>query len=368
MSVVHFTNLHTNPDYNLEEKFRKLFLKTGFSEGLTKGELVAIKLHVGERGNLAYVNHNYARVLVEEIRKTGAKPFLTDTNTLYSGGRHNGLDHTITAAMHGFSYATVGAPFIPADGLRGTDYTEIEVPGGVHLKKAKIATAILEADKILFLSHLKGHELAGFGASAKNMAMGCASVAGKQEQHSDAAPELDGSKCVGCRNCYRVCPVGAISMVDKKAVIDYEVCIGCGQCIAACNYDAMNPRWDTGHDRFMEKMAEYAWAVHHHFASRSCFINMAMDITPDCDCLPSNDQAIIEDIGMLAGLNPFALDRASLDLAAKARPLQGSAYADKVSGGANPFSQLYEKFDNEHLFSHLERLGGELEYELESFA
>lgn len=367
MNTIHVTDLHTCSGTSLEKKFRSLFQKTGFPRTIREGDLVAIKLHVGERENLAYVNHNYARILAEEIRSAGGKPFLTDTNTLYTGGRHNGVDHAVTAAMHGFSHGTVGAPFIPADGVRGTAYREIDIPGGVHLKVAKIATGILEADKIVFLSHLKGHELAGFGACAKNMAMGCASVAGKQEQHSDAAPEVNPSRCVGCRNCYRVCPASAITMEGGKAVIDYDTCIGCGQCIAACNYEAMNPRWDTGHERFIEKMAEYAWAVHRWFGERSCHITMAMDISPDCDCAPFNDRPIIEDIGMLAGANPFAQDRAAIDLAVQARPMSGSSYAGKVVGGANPFGQLYDKFDNEHLFAHLKRLGADLEYELERF-
>lgn len=102
-SDVFFTDMHASYGNSLDEKFRKLILKADLNNLIQKGELVAVKVHVGERGNLAYINHNYARVLVEELLKIGARPFLTDTNTLYSGGRHNAIDHCHTARMHGYN-------------------------------------------------------------------------------------------------------------------------------------------------------------------------------------------------------------------------------------------------------------------------
>jgi uncharacterized Fe-S center protein len=364
MDNIFFSDLHAEHGNNLEDKFRRIVRATGFIDTIEKDELVAIKLHVGERGNLGYLNHNYARLLVEEIRSAGGKPYLTDTNTLYTGGRHNGVDHAVTAGQHGFSLAAAGAPFIPADGIRGTISREVPVPGGKRLQNAKLAEGILQADRIIFLNHLKGHEQAGFGGSVKNMAMGCASVTGKLEQHSDSKPVVDSKACIGCRNCFRVCPADAITMVKKKAVIDYDLCIGCGQCVAACNYEAMNPRWDSGHEAFIEKMAEYAWAVHSYFGERACYVTLALNITPDCDCFPANDAPIVEDVGMLASPNPFALDRAAIDLASAAQPNKTSRFAGKVTGGGNPFHQLYEKFDNEHVFTHLSSLGAVLDYEL----
>lgn len=364
MDKVYFSDLHAEHGNNLEDKLRRIVRAAGFIDSIEKDELVAIKLHVGERGNLGYLNHNYARVLVEEIWSAGGKPYLTDTNTLYSGGRHNGVDHTVTAAQHGFSLATVGAPFIPADGVRGNTFREVPVPGGSRLQTAKLAEGILQADRIFFLNHLKGHEQAGFGGSVKNMAMGCASVPGKMEQHSDSKPVVESGECVGCRNCFRVCPTGAIRMEERKAVIKYDLCIGCGQCVAACTYGAMNPRWDSGHDAFIEKMAEYAWAVDRFFEGRAFYITLALNITPDCDCFPANDAPIVEDVGMLSSRNPFALDRASIDLASRAKVNRAGRFADKLSGGGNPFSLLYEKFDNEHVFTHLARLGASLDYDL----
>jgi len=364
MNSILFTDMQTDYSNSLEKKFRKVLQKSGFFETIREGELVAIKLHIGERENLGYLNPNYARLIVEEIKARGAKPFLTDTNTLYSGGRHNGVDHCLTAAQHGFTLATVGAPFIPADGIRGLEYREIPVHG-THIKRAKLAGGILQADRIIFLNHFKGHMEAGFGGAIKNMSMGCASIAGKQEQHSSAKPSVKTGRCVGCRQCFNVCPVNAITMKDRKAVIDYEVCIGCGQCVAACNYEAMQPNWGEENEVFIQRVAEYAYAVYDFFGDRAFYINCAINITPDCDCWPSNDVPLVEDVGFLAGRNPFALDKASLDLVSKAKAQSTSRHFQKLKGGHNLFQEVYPDVHSDTTFEYLVRhFDADLEYEL----
>jgi len=350
--------------HSLEKKFRKVLRKSGFFESIREDELVAIKLHVGERENLGYLNPNYARIIVEEIKSRGAKPFLTDTNTLYSGGRHNGVDHFLTAAQHGFTLATVGAPFIPADGIRGLDYREVDV-SGTQVKQAKLAGGILQADRIVFLSHFKGHMEAGFGGSIKNMAMGCASIAGKLEQHCSGKPHVETERCVGCRQCYNVCPADAIRMEDHKAVIDYNLCIGCGQCVAACNYDAMQAGSGSENKDFIQKVTEYAYAVYSYFREKAFYINCAINITPDCDCWPANDVPVVEDVGFLAGTNPFTLDKATFDLVARAGAMRTSRHFEKVKEGADPFRQVYPEIRSETTFEYLQRhFKEDLEYEL----
>jgi len=359
-----FTDMQADYGNSLEQKFRKMLVKSGYFETIRPGELVAIKLHVGERGNLGYLNPNYSRIIVEEIRKRGAKPYLTDTNTLYSGGRHNGVDHSLTAAQHGFTLGTVGAPFIPADGVRGLDYTEVPV-AGTHVKKAKLAGGILQADRIVFLTHFKGHMEAGFGGAIKNMAMGCASIAGKQEQHSSGKPKVQLSSCVGCRQCYNACPVGAITMKDHRAVIDYEICIGCGQCVAACNYEAMQAGFGEENDVFNQKVTEYAFAVHSYFGDKAFYINCAVNITPDCDCWPANDVPVVEDVGFFAGTNPFALDKATLDKVSKARAVHTSRHFPKLTGTHNLFQEVYPEVQSDSTFEYLFRhFDVDLEYQI----
>ena len=362
METIYFCDMQTEYGNSLEKKFRKLLAASGYFDEITKGQIVALKVHVGERENLGYVNPNFARVVVEELKARGARPFLTDTNTLYSGGRHNGVDHSITAEQHGFGYAAVGAPFVPADGVRGLAYREVDVQGK-HFQKTKLANGVLEAEKIIFLTHFKGHMEAGFGGSLKNLSMGCASIPGKMEQHAAAKPVVKVEACVGCRQCYRVCPVEAISMVEGKAVIDYDVCIGCGQCVAACNYGAMSAGSASETAEFIEKVSEYAYSAYDYFGENALYINFAMNITPDCDCWPANDVPVVEDIGILLGRNPFALDRATLDMvdAAKTRP--SSRHHEKIRGEHGVFHEVWDIPVIGTVFDHAQELFGvELEY------
>ncbi|MFP4364937.1 MAG: DUF362 domain-containing protein [Spirochaetia bacterium] len=365
MDTVFFSDMQTDFGKSLENKFEKIVDKLDLNSFIEKNEIVAVKLHVGERGNLGYTNHNFARVLVEKIKQAGGKPYLTDTNTLYSGGRHNGVDHAVTAIQHGFTYATTGAPFIPADGVRGLDYIEVEI-NQKNVKKAKLAAGVLKADKVIFLNHFKGHLEAGFGGAIKNMAMGVASVAGKLEQHCNAQPEVSPEKCVGCRQCYHACPANAIYMEGKKAHIDYEKCIGCGQCVAACNYEAMNPKWDSSHQEFMEKLCEYAYAVDHYFGDKALYVNFAMNITPDCDCWPHNDVPFVQDVGILGSKNPLALDRATLDLVNKSPKNPFSRYAEKIENNQNVFTELREQIHSDYVFEYCKSMGMDPSYDMKT--
>jgi len=361
MDNVFWMNLRAGAGRSLEDKFEHLLARAGMGSIAGTGGLVAVKVHVGEGGNLAYVNHNYARIVAAGIKAVGAKPFLTDTNTLYSGSRHNAVDHNGTAAMHGYFSATAGAPFIVADGLRGLDYEELPV-NGRRVKKAKIAGTLCQADALVMLSHFKGHCEMGFGGTIKNLGMGCAAVPGKLELHSDSKPAQKPEKCVACGQCVRRCPAGAIAVKNKKAVIDYDVCIGCGQCVAACNYGAMNVQWGESRESLIEKVAEYACAVHERFAGRALYINFALTISPDCDCWNYNDTPVVQDVGIFASVNPLALDRATLDMINKTPRLAGSAADGKETG--NVFEAMVPGMKTGHLFDYCRKLGMDDTYTL----
>jgi len=354
MDNVFWMNLRAGAGCSLEDKFERLLKRAGLGEIAGRGGLVAVKVHVGESGNLAYVNHNYARIVVAGIKAKGAKPFLTDTNTLYSGSRHNAVDHCGTAMMHGYSSGTAGAPFIAADGLRGLDYEELPV-NGRRVKKARIAGALCQADALVMLSHFKGHCEMGFGGTIKNMGMGCAAVPGKLELHSDSKPEQKPEKCVACGQCVRQCPEQAIAMKNKKAVIDYDACIGCGQCVAACNYAAMNVHWGEPRETLIEKVAEYAFAVHERFTGKALYINFALTISPDCDCWNYNDAPVVQDVGIFASVNPLALDRATLDMINKTPRLAGSAADGKET--VNVFEAMAPGIKSGYLFDYCRKLG-----------
>ena len=123
-SKVYFTNLRTTPSSNLLDKMERLVKRAGIANIDFKNQFVAIKIHFGEPGNLAYIRPNYAARLVSLLRELGAKPFLTDCNTLYSGRRSNAVDHLQSAMENGFNPMSAGCNVIIADGVKGTDYRE----------------------------------------------------------------------------------------------------------------------------------------------------------------------------------------------------------------------------------------------------
>jgi uncharacterized Fe-S center protein len=181
-STVYFVSLRAENEHSTVLGRLKTCARKLLEGRLSLGDLVAVKLHFGERGNHGFIRPVFVRAVVEVVRELGGKPFLTDTNTLYTGFRHNAFDHLETALFHGFGYPAVPAPLVIADGLRGKDHREVEV-NLKHFRKVTIASAIQEADFLLVMTHVKGHIEAGLGGAIKNVGMGCASRVGKQMQH-----------------------------------------------------------------------------------------------------------------------------------------------------------------------------------------
>ncbi|WP_228369028.1 MULTISPECIES: DUF362 domain-containing protein [Pseudothermotoga] len=348
LAIVYFTDMSTNGNVNLLKKVELLLEKIGLEKIIIRDKFVAVKLHFGEYGNLAFIRPQYIKVIVDQVKKFGGKPFLTDSNTLYRGHRSNAVDHLLNAYLNGFSYEVVGAPIVIADGLRGSDEMRIRIDK-TYVKEAKIGSAIALADVLIAVTHFKGHEQTGFGGVLKNVGMGSASRAGKLEQHSESKPVVASEKCVACRMCERNCPVNAIT-VSKFAAINYDVCIGCGQCIAMCNYGAMVPKWDSSSEILSKKMAEYTYAVLKD--KKSVFISFIMDISPDCDCWHTNRPPIAPDIGIAASTDPVALDQACIDLVVQ-------------STGGDPFLKVHPKVTWKTQLEYAENLGlGSRQYEL----
>lgn len=319
---VYFTDLRTSPTSNLLDKMERLVKKAGIAQLPLKDSFVAIKIHFGEPGNLAYIRPNYAARMANLLRSYGAKPFLTDCNTLYSGRRANAVDHLESAMENGFNPISAQCQVIIADGLKGTDYREIPIDGK-YCKAPKIGTAIADADIVISMTHFKGHEQAGFGGALKNLGMGAAAVPGKLELHASAQPKIDTANCIGCNICVKHCAHDAVHLnADRKAEIDYSKCVGCGQCVALCQHDsAVVGSWDTS-ENMNYKIAEYTKAVlkdkpHFH-------VSFVMNVSPECDCWNHNDAAIIPDLGILASTDPLALDQACADLVNQTPVLHGN--------------------------------------------
>ena len=325
-SQVYFTNLRAKPNSNLLQKLERIVKRAGIEQIDFKDKFVALKIHFGELGNMAYIRPNYAAVIVRIVKELGGKPFLTDSNTLYSGTRSDAVGHLHTAAVNGFNSIVTGCDVIIADGLKGKDERIVDVQGK-FCPEPKIGAAIADADIVISLTHFKGHEMAGFGGALKNLGMGSGSVAGKRDMHSSAQPKVNADKCIGCRICEQGCAHGAIKVVEsadaknklgKLAVIDYEKCVGCGQCVAICGTTAAEMSCEESGIILNYKIDEYTKAV---LKDKQQFhVAFIMNVSPECDCWAHNDAAIVPDLGMACSFDPVALDQACADLV-KAAPV-----------------------------------------------
>ena len=353
---VWFSDLRTVPmGDGLQAKLRKLMLAAGFGTLDLEGKFVAVKLHFGEPGNLAFLRMNWARTVCDLVKERGGKPFVTDCNTLYVGGRKNALDHLDTAYQNGYNPLCLGCHTLIADGLKGTDDVEVPVPGGQYVKAAKIGRAVMDADVVISLTHFKGHECTGFGGAIKNIGMGCGSRAGKMEMHAAGKPTVNHDLCIGCGRCAKICAHDAPHIAGGKATIDHAKCVGCGRCIGVCPKDAITPDYDAANDVLNRKMAEYALAVLHgrpHF-----HVSLAIDVSPFCDCHAENDVPIVPDVGMFASFDPVAIDRACADAVNAAEPLPGSRLTEAPARHVDHFGTVSPNTDWRTCLEHAEALG-----------
>ena len=364
MAKVYFSDMRTGHKENLFDKIAKLLTLAGLSQTVSEGDLTAIKIHFGEKGNHTYIRPVFARRVVEEIKKLGATPFLTDSSTLYPGQRKEAVSALTCAIENGFGYSCVGAPLVISDGLRGVTETEVAIEGEL-LKKTYIGTEIVEADSIVAMTHFKCHELTGFGGAIKNLGMGCASRKGKLVQHSTVAPKVSEKYCTGCGICLKSCAHDAIAVIEGKAIIDPTLCAGCSRCITVCPIKAINIQWNAAADLVMRKMAEYAKGALTGKDGKAIYINFITQVSPACDCYGYSDAPIVNDIGICASTDPVAIDQACADLVNGARGNEGSALQSGHEPGGDKFRGVWPEIPWEVQLEHGEKIGlGSRVYEL----
>ena len=316
-----------------------LLERAGLKDAIAADDLVAVKLHFGEQGNTGFVQPIYLREIVARVKAAGGRPFLTDSNTLYRGERANAVDHLACALHNGFSYATVEAPLIIADGLDGRDAVDVPIPGR-HFDSVRIGSAAVHADAMVVVTHVKGHEAVGFGGALKNVGMGLGCRSAKQRMHSDFEPHPSAETCTACGRCVQWCPVDAISIgPDRVAVVDYEVCYGCGECVAACPYGAIAIQWKTTPEALQEKIVEHVAGALAGKEGKVVYLSFVTDVSPDCDCWSFSDAAIVPDLGVLASLDPVAIDQAAYDLVTRAAGLAGSR-GENLAEGTDKFTAV----------------------------
>ncbi|MFH1678995.1 MAG: DUF362 domain-containing protein [Candidatus Omnitrophota bacterium] len=317
-------------------------------EGFPVNEIVGIKTTIGDNQNKGYIKPELIKLVVAQLKALKLKPFVFDTNVIYRGSRRNAVDHLNLAYQKGFGPEDIGTAFIIADGVFGSDSRKIEV-NLKNLKEIRVPSLVGILENLIVISHVTGHMLTGYAGSIKNVAMGMASRAGKQIQHSSVKPYIK-NNCTLCKCCIDICPVSAISERKGKAFIDSSVCLGCGECISACKFEAVYINWEEESNIFIERVTEYAWGILSRL-KRRLFLNFAFDVTKECDCLSGDDPKIISDAGIFASSDILAVDKACFDV-----------LTDK---GKDVFAQAQNTDAHLHQFKYAREIGlGRLDYEL----
>lgn len=213
---------------------------------------VAVKLHSGEEGNQNYIKPEMMKDIVEHVNGT-----VVECNTAYDGERNTTEKHIKLMENHGWS------KYFKVDILDAKEDMILEIPEGKHIKKNYVGRNLADYDSLLVLSHFKGHPMGGFGGALKNISIGLASSHGKAYIHG------------------------------------------------AGDVDAF---WTADHDSFIESMADAAKSIIDYEKGNIAFINVMCNMSVDCDCCAVAEDPCMADIGILASLDPVALDQACLDL------------------------------------------------------
>jgi uncharacterized Fe-S center protein len=328
---------------SLPAKAQQLFDHANINECFEHGDSVAIKCHMGEWNNTAYLRPILIRVIVDKVKEYGGRPFVTDTTTApyyFYGGRSTADMHLKTAARNGFTAETMGCPIIISDGIYGTDDVKIDIPDGVLLKEAYLAKGIADADSMIVVSHFKGHGSGVYGGSIKNIAIGCSSKRGKFNVHLCKHQtvgwdkwEFIGENCMGeeCPDsvlCNNMCLTGAIKIKEDHAEFDGEKCIGCfghNRPLFRCKLWE-SERYQDWRSWFLVAMGDAATAFLRYMGREKVgYLTYAIDIAPACDCAPGSDRPVIPNLGIFASRDMVSIDIAALDMSVKMPGIHGSA-------------------------------------------
>ncbi len=335
----------------IEAGLARLLSESAVLGCVDKGDVAVIKMHFGEEGNTGHVAPGHVGVISGLLRRTASDVIVADTNTLYKGRRTSSAEHEKLAMEHGFVAERTGARLVVPDERNPDNCHTIEA-AGKYVKKAKVLRLYREAQALIGVAHFKGHLMTGFGGAIKNIGMGCASREGKLAQHSTVCPVVRSKKCTGCGACEAVCPADAVAVVNGKSKINPAKCIGCASCIAACTYGAMDVNWGAGSGTMTERMVEYAAAVLRG-RKKAAYVNFALKITAECDCLAKDDPRIVDDVGIFASADPVALDQACFEM------------VKEKAGGIDVFKKAHPERDSLQQLAYAEKLGlGSRSYEL----
>lgn len=335
---------------SVARKALKLAEQAGLNEMVQPDGLTAILQHVGEGKNVGHVKPEVTAAIAGRIAEKGGKPFFTGTSTLYTGRRHNAVDHLMQAYDHGFTPERIGCPIVMSDGLRGADQRHVKLSKTKHFKTAYLGSAVGVMDGLVAISHPTGHPAVGFAAAAKNVAMGLASRGGKMAMHHGDYPVFVAKKCTACGRCARWCPEEAI-VIEKTAKLVKAKCVGCGECLAVCPSDAIDFEWKLNGLGIQERVMEYCAAVRSELGEKILYINVIQEFTEGCDCFGTVQKPVCPDVGVVVSRDLVAVDSATADL------INQATGKDTVRTAAGREYRV--------MFEYAEKLGlGSREYEL----
>lgn len=354
--------------YSVLGRLEKILEKIDLGRYFSKDELIPVKMHLGNPGAHHTIRPNFVRLVVDQLKRIATKPFITDS------ARLRAYEYLEVASQTGYNPLSLGAPVIIADGIFGLD--SVKVKAGELLKELYIPSAIYDAPSMMVLTHVKGHIDSSYAGAIKNLAMGCVTAVprecgwkggGRGKMHFHTQQELmtwEESLCTFCGICANNCPQDAIVVEANSFKVDEGLCWRCGRCVRVCPEKALTV--PVSMENFQISLAEAAKAVLSTFKSGKVFyINFLFDIQPECDCMAMSDTPVVQDQGILLGDDIVAIDKASLDLIAKAQPLpQSKAEGMKVEEGSDVLSMINRK-NAKIQIEAAEKMGlGKMEYEL----
>ena len=303
-----------------------LFDEPGFEELVKPGDVVAIKVHCGEWNNTAYLRPVYARAVADRVKELGGRPFVCDTTTLTYGpyaARSIAPDLMVTAERNGYNSSTLGCPFLVADGYNGTDDIRIPLPEGYILREAFVAKAIALADSMIVLTHFKGHPMGVIGGSVKNLGIGAQSKRGKYNVHMGGHPTygLHATVDFNPENATPeildmipdLCPHEAYSRTNGTLEWDRAKCNSCLGCLGVMASSGVWSWPEENFRAFNAAVADGCLATLKALDGKVGFLNMALDVSPRCDCVDHADVPITPHLGIFSGWDPVALDKACRD-------------------------------------------------------
>ncbi len=338
----------TNWAESLIAKAKELFYIAELDKCIKPGDSVAVKIHVGEWNRTSCLRPEYVAAIVEEVKKCGGKPFVTDSTTLtyhLFNSRFDEVSILKTAYRHGFNPNSMGCPVIPADGFIGHDDVRVDIPNGNILKETYIGRAIACADAVINVAHAKGHGITSFGGCIKNFGIGGQSKRGKYCTHlamwgdpADAIgyPLVNADNCTGTgcqfhKLCEKGCPEGAITVTDKGLNLDIKKCRLCYSCQVTCLFTG------SGTIGFRDDYFPYAQiamsdaakgVMNLHDPAKIGYMSYVVDVSPECDCFPWTGTSIVPDIGIMASKDIVAIDTAAIELIDAAPNYPGSRADD----------------------------------------